>query len=391
MKLWQKNYKLNEKIEEFTVGEDYILDQKLVKYDCLASIAHVQMLYKINILKKEETEKLIKALEEVIELDKKGKFIIKKQDEDCHTAIENYLTEKLGDIGKKIHTARSRTDQILTSLRLFYKVELTDIKKICLEFNKALEIFNKKYGSIKLPGYTHTRAAMPSSIEIWTCSFIDSMNDNLKLLGSVFELIDQNPLGSGPSYGVPINVDKELTAKLLYFKKVQKNPLYAHNSRTKFESSILHVLSQIMFDLNKISSDLILFSMSEFNFFILPDEFCTGSSIMPQKKNPDVLEILRAKYHVINSYEFQVKNINSNLISGYHREVQLTKKPMMEGFNITKQSLDIITFIFSKLSVDEKSCKKAMTNDIHAAEKVHELVRKGVPFREAYKIIGEKY
>jgi len=316
MKQWQKIYSLNKSVEKFTVGDDYIVDQKLVKYDCLASIAHVKMLSKIGILNSDECDKLIKALDEIIELDSKGAFVINQEDEDCHTAIENYLTKKLGDIGKKIHTARSRNDQVLTALRLYYKDEIKSVVQLVESLVKSLVLFKGKYGSIELPGYTHMRKAMPSSVGLWADAFIESMNDNKILMSNVYELVDKSPLGTGAGYGLPIEVDKKLSAELLGFSKIHNNPLYAQNSRGKFESIILHGLSQIMLDLNKIAMDLLLFSMSELGYMTLPDELCTGSSIMPHKKNPDVLELIRAKYHQILAYEFEVKSIIANLISG---------------------------------------------------------------------------
>ncbi len=390
MKLWEKGKKLNKQIEDFTVGEDYILDQRLVKYDCLASIVHVKMLGKIGILKGGETQKLIKELNNIIDLTNKGKFKILEEQEDCHTAIENYLTKNLGDLGKKIHTARSRNDQVLTAMRLYYKEELNNCKNLINELIKAITKFVKKYGKIKLPGYTHTRKAMPSSIAMWGDSFIDSMQDNLKTIDFTLQLIDQSPLGTGAGYGLPIKIDREYAARLLGFKKLQKNPIYTQNSRGKFESAILHTLSQIMFDLNKIASDLIMFSMPEFGYFELPEEFCTGSSIMPQKRNPDVLELLRAKYHVVISYEFQVKNIIGNLLSGYNRDIQLTKEPTMKGLETTNESLSVTSLIFENLKVDKEKCNKALTEDIYKTENVYKLVKKGIPFREAYKIISKE-
>ena len=391
MKLWQKDYKLNKQIEEFTVGEDYILDQNLIIYDCMASIAHAKTLGKIGILKREEVQKLVKEINHIIESCQKGQFKISKEQEDCHTAIESHLTKKLGDLGKKIHTARSRNDQVLTALRLYCKDQLNDCKGLATELIKQIEKFIKRYGEIKFPGYTHTRKAMPSSVALWGNSFIDSMKDNLIALDFALELIDQSPLGTGAGYGIPLEIDRKYTAKLLGFKNVQQNPIYTENSRGKYESTILHILSQIMFDLNKIASDLILFSMPELGYFELPEEFCTGSSMMPQKKNPDVLEILRAKYHVVISYEFQIKNIISNLLSGYNRDLQLTKEPTMKGLEITKESLYITSLIFSKLKVNKKNCEQSLTKDIYATEEVFGLVKKGIPFREAYKTISKKY
>jgi argininosuccinate lyase len=391
MKLWEKGTKLNQQIENFTVGDDYILDQKLIKYDCLASIAHAKMLGKIRILNESEVHKLERELGNIIELDKKDEFKILKEQEDCHTAIENYLVENLGDLGKKIHTARSRNDQVLTALRLYYKDRLGNCIKLIEKLIQSIAAFLKKYGDIKFPGYTHTRKAMPSSIGLWGNSFIDAMKDNLKVIELTLEIIDQSPLGTGAGYGVPLKIDRNYTAELSGFKKVQNNPIYTQNSRGKFESSILHALSLIMYDLNKIASDLILFSLPELGYFELPEEFCTGSSIMPQKKNPDVLELIRSKYHVLVSYEFQLKNISSNLISGYHRDIQLTKEPIIKGLEITEDCLSIMSLIFTKLKVNKKNCLRALTEEIYATEQVYELVEKGIPFREAYKMISKKY
>ncbi len=391
MKLWEKGIKLNQQIENFTVGDDYILDQKLVKYDCLASIAHAKMLGKIGILNEQEVQKLEQGLNKIIELDRKDEFKILKEQEDCHTAIENYLLRNLGDLGKKIHTARSRNDQVLTALRLYYKDRLGNCIKLIEKLTQSISVFFKRYADIKFPGYTHTRKAMPSSIGLWGNSFVDAMNDNLKVIELTLELIDQSPLGTGAGYGVPIKIDRNYTADLLGFKKVQDNPIYTQNSRGKFESTMLHALTLIMFDLNKIASDLILFSLPEFGYFELPDEFCTGSSIMPQKKNPDVLELIRSKYHVVVSYEFQIKNTASNLISGYHRDIQLTKEPTMKGLEITEQCLSIMSLIFTKLTVNEENCHKALTEELYATEQVYKLVEQGIPFREAYKMISQKY
>lgn len=391
MKLWQKNYKLNEQVEDFIVGDDYILDQKLVRYDCIASIAHAKMLGRIGILQQEEVQRLVEVLDEIIELDKAGRFKLSKEQEDVHTAIEEYLTKKLGELGKKIHTARSRNDQVLTALRLYYREELTDCKKLAQDFITVMKKFVKKYGRTRLPGYTHSRKAMPSSISMWGNSFVNSTQDNLKMIDFTLELVDQSPLGTGAGYGVPLVIDRNYTAELLGFRKVQRNPIYAQNSRGKFESTILHVLTQIMFDLNKMASDLVIFTMPEFGYFELPREFCTGSSIMPQKENPDVLELLRANYHVVVSCEFQVKNIIGNLMSGYSRDLQLTKEPVMRGLEITKKSLSVTNLIFESLKVNKENCNKALTKDIYATEEVYELVRQGVPFREAYKTISQKY
>lgn len=386
-KLWQAK-KLNKKIEKFTVGNDYLLDKKLLKYDCKASIAHAKMLKKIGIVTEEELQKLEKELNNIIELNKKGKFEIKLQDEDCHTAIENYLTKKLKDLGKKIHTARSRNDQVVAAMKLYEKDEIVKIKKLVNNLVNSLKKLAKK--NVVIPGYTHMQKAMPSSLKLWADSFIESLEDDLKLLNNALDIIDKNPLGTGAGYGLPIKIDKEITKNELKFKENYKNPLYVQNSRGKHEAIILNALVNVMSSLNKMASDIILFSMSEFGYFSLPKEFTTGSSIMPQKKNPDVLELVRAKYSIVLGYEFQLKGLISNLVSGYNRDLQLTKEPLMDGIEITKDCLDIMNLVISKLKINKENCKKAMTKELYATEKVYELVKKGKSFREAYKEVKGK-
>jgi len=390
MKLWEKDYTLNKQIEAFTTGNDYVIDQQLVKYDCIASIAHAKMLGKIGILDQSEVDKLISELENMIKLVEEGNFFISPEQEDCHTAIEQHLVKKLGDTGKKIHTGRSRNDQVLTALRLFYKETLTNCIKKISTLQESIYLFVDIYGDVVLPGYTHMRKAMPSSIRLWASAFVDSMEDNKVLLSTTYDLVNQSPLGTGAGYGVPLDVDKQYTADMLGFKRVQENPIYAQHSRGKFEVTILHSLGQVMFDVNRISMDLIVFSMPEFGFFQLPDEFCTGSSMMPQKKNPDVLELLRAKYHEVLSYEYQVKSVIGNLLSGYNRDIQLTKEPTLRGFKTTEDCLNILALIFKELKVDKSNCEKALTQELYDTEKVYQLVKQGIPFREAYRRITKK-
>ncbi|MDP6600309.1 MAG: argininosuccinate lyase [Candidatus Woesearchaeota archaeon] len=392
MKLWQKNYKLNEEIENFTVGNDFLLDKELVKYDVLGSIAHATMLNKINIIDNNELQKLKKTLIEILELDKKNKFEIKQEDEDVHTAIENYLTKKLGNLGKKIHTARSRNDQVLTALRLYEKEELKEIKMLLGQYKDSLLTITKKYGKIKIPGYTHMQKAMPTDVKTWLGSFISSIEDNLKLLDATYSIIDKSPLGSAAGFGIPsIKINKKMTASLMGFSEAMSNPMYAQLSRGKLEATILHLLSQIMLDLNKLSTDLMLFNMQEFGFISLPKDFCTGSSIMPQKKNPDVLELVRAKYHVVLGEEFKVKSMISNLISGYNRDLQLTKEPVISSLEIVKSCIKMMVLTVSKIKIDEKKCEEALTKELYATEEAYKLVKKGIPFREAYKKVSRKF
>ena len=276
-KLWDKGYKLNSEIEKFTVGNDYLLDKNMIKWDVYGSIAHAAMLNKIGILSKEEFQELKKCLIQILSLDKKGKFNISPQDEDVHTAIEAYLTKKLGSLGKKIHAARSRNDQVLVDIRLYSKDKILEVQKEVLNLVMALIEIAKKYEFVPMPGYTHSRKAMPSSVGLYFSSFAESLIDSLGILNGAYELNDQCPLGSGAGYGLPLDVDRKYVSDLLGFGKVQNNSLYVQNSRGKIESAIIFALSNIMSDLSRLANDLVIFSMEEFGYFALPDEFCTGS------------------------------------------------------------------------------------------------------------------
>lgn len=391
MKLWKKQTEPDPEIERFTVGDDPLLDLRLVRYDCIASIAHAKMLGRIKILSAEEVRKLTEELNAIIALADEGKFRIPREIEDCHTAIENRLTERFGELGKKIHTARSRNDQVLAALRLFYMDELHWIEEAAQALSRALGSLAERSGEVRLPGYTHTRKAMVSSVALWADGFREWFEDDARLLDFVRSLVDQSPLGTGAGYGVPLDVDRPFTAKEAGFSRVQNNPVYVQLSRAKFEATLVHALGQLMLGLNRMSADLIFFSMPEIGFFILPEAFCTGSSIMPQKKNPDVLELVRAKYHEVLGREMQIKTATANLISGYHRDLQLTKKPVMEAIDITRDSLSVMAKVIAAVEVDATACSKGLTEEVFATERVYDLVKKGVPFRDAYRTVGKQY
>jgi len=388
-KLWDKGYELNKKIEKFTVGEDYKLDEKLVFYDAIASIAHATMLKKIGLLNSSELDKLKKTLQGLINEHKQGKFNIQQKDEDVHTAIENYLVAKLGSLGKKIHTARSRNDQVLVDLHLYSKNELLEVKELVLELCKNLAEFAKKHEFMPMPGYTHMQKAMPSSIGLWIMSFTESLLDDLKLLDAIYELNDQCPLGSAAGYGTSMPIDRALVAKLLGFSKVQNNVLYVQNSRGKNEANIVFALSNVMNDLSKLATDLLLFTTSEFDYFKLPDSFCTGSSIMPQKKNYDVLELIRAKASTVNANYFEIISIIGKLPSGYNRDLQLTKKPLIESFEIAKECLKVMILVVGNIGVNNEKLLLTCTPELFATDKANELAVKGTPFREAYQLIAK--
>lgn len=387
-KLWKKKYELDKTVEDFTVGDDYLWDMKLIKADVIGNIAHSTMLKKIGILSEEELLEIKKNLIDILDLHEQGKFIINKEDEDVHTAVENFLTERLGDVGKKIHTARSRNDQILLDVRLYSKERLFDMMESVLDLCKILLQFSKENEFVPMPGRTHTQRAMPSSVGLWTSAILESLLDDLYLLKSAFKINDQSPLGSAASYGVNLNIDREYVATLLGFEKVQNNVLYANNSRGKTESIIIFALSQVMMDLSKFANDLILFSIPEFNYFTLPEEFCGGSSLMPQKRNPALLELTRAKANVVNSLYVRVTGIITSLYSGYNRDFQLTKGPLMESFDITQQTLYILGYFIPKIKVNKEILIKSFSPEVYATDRVLELVKEGTPFRDAYKEVG---
>lgn len=389
MKLWSKGWDLDGEIERYTVGDDPELDLALVPYDCTASMVHARVLEKAGVLDAEEVVRLVGALESIKASAESGGFVINREDEDCHTALENRLVAELGDLGKKIHTARSRNDQVLGAIRLYMKDRLDGVGALIDDLVVTMGRRIEAEGEIRMPGYTHMRKAMPSSFSMWMGSFMESMEDNKVMLQAVHALIDQNPLGSGAGYGIPvIDIDREFSAKELGFAKVQINPLYVQNSRGKFEASVVSALVNVMADLNKLSSDLILFTMDEFKYFSLPKEICTGSSIMPQKLNPDVLEIMRARYHEVLANEFLIRTMTADLPSGYNRDLQRTKKPLMDSFGITESSLRIITHVTRKLVVNREACERACTDEVFATQRVYELVKQGMPFRDAYRQVA---
>lgn len=396
-KLWQKDppngetsWELNPVIESFETKGDILLDQKLVKFDVQGSIAHAKMLEKIGIISKEELNQARIGLLEILELDRQKKFVLKLGDEDVHTKIENYLTEKYGKVGKKIHTGRSRNDQVLTSIRLLCKYQLQKIHKELLNLIKEFHLYEKKYGDILMPGYTHMQKAMPSSIKIWAQSFAESLADDLVVLEGAERINNQSPLGSAAGYGAPLKLDREYTSKLLGFEKVQNNPLYCQNSKGKIEAVVVASLVNILQTINKFASDVMISTTSEFGFFEVSNELTTGSSIMPQKKNIDVAELLRSKVHVVLGNYIQIVSLSSNLISGYNRDLQDIKKPLIESLEMTLESIQVTKVLLKGLIPDEGKLSSAMTDDLYAAEKAFKLVEKGLSFRDAYKKVSSE-
>jgi argininosuccinate lyase len=387
-KLWQKDYELNEMVEAFTVGEDHVLDMNLVKADCVASIAHAAMLRSIGILTAAENNDLKKELLSIIELVTQGRFVIKAADEDCHTAIENHLVTKLGDAGKKIHTGRSRNDQVIAALRLYARDFLQRFRSSCTTIVGSLLEFGRRHRDIPMPGRTHMQIAMPSSVGLWSLAFAEQLTDDLELVDTAYRLNDMCPLGSAASYGVPLPLNREMVAELLGFSRLQNNVLYVNNSRGKIESIILDSLEQVLLTLSKLAQDLILFSMPEFGYFTLPRELCSGSSIMPQKKNPCGLELVRAKAATVSAHSMQIKNIIKALPSGYNRDFQETKPPFIRGVNIALASVEVMNLSIQKLTVNRDRLLQGFIPEIYATDAALDLVKKGMPFRDAYKQIG---
>ncbi len=387
-KLWQKNYDLDALLEQFTVGEDYLLDSHLVAADCVASVAHAVMLGSIKILTDNEVKQLKTELAVIIELAEQGRFAITRADEDCHTAIENHLTGALGEAGKKIHTARSRNDQVIAALRLYTRDFLLDFQESVSALVRALLDFAEKNQLIPMPGRTHMQIAMPSSVGLWAAAYAEELLDDCLLLQTAYALNNMCPLGSAASYGVPLPINRELTARLLGFEKVQNNVLYVNNGRGKIESIVLEAVEHVVLTLSKMAQDLIVYSMPEFGYFTIPAELCSGSSIMPQKKNPCGLELIRAKSATVTAASLAVKSVIKALPSGYNRDFQETKGHFMRGINTGLACVRVMELTIKKLGVNREMLLKGFIPEIYATDRALELVQQGVPFRDAYREVG---
>lgn len=385
-KLWQtNNMKLNPLIEAYTVADDYIIDQQLIPYDIKGSIAHAEMLHKIGIINKKELTQIERGLSEILKNWNNGKFLISQKQEDSHTAIEQFLVKNYGEIGKKIHTGRSRNDQSLVTTRLFAKDKLYSIKNSLNKLRGNFKSKIKETKNISMPGYTHMQKAMPATVAMWLDSYFSALDDFSSLLKTTQKIINQNPLGSASGFGIKyFPVDRKFTTQKLQFDKTQQNPMYCAFSRGYFENIILQTLSSAMIIFGRFANDMMIFTTQEFDFFSLPDDFTTGSSIMPQKKNYDVFEIMRGNIKVFHSYQSQIQEIISSLGSGYHRDLQLTKKPFIAGINLCQSTIELMTEIIQALRVNKVALQKAMTKDLFVTNEVYKLVKKGKNFRDAY-------
>jgi len=387
-KLWQKGYTLDALMEEFTVGNDYQNDANLVVSDCIASIAHARTLHKADLLTQGELNLLEEGFQEILTLAIEGEFVINVSDEDCHTAIEAYLTRSVGEVGKKIHTGRSRNDQVQTALRLWMREILVRFAQETTQLAISLLEFAQLHQWIPMPGRTHMQLAMPSSVGLWAAAFAEELLDEVSHLRHLDSLFDQSPLGSAASYGTPLPLDRKYAAKQLGFAKVQNNVLYANNSRGKFEAMLLDGCDYVTLTLSKLAQDLILFSLPEIGYFSLPKELCTGSSIMPQKRNPDGLELTRSRSAVVSACAQQVKSIIRSLPSGYNRDFQDTKEPLLRGTKAALLTVRVMRLMIQQLKVHEGALRSGCSNELYATDEVLKRLMKGGSFRDVYKDVG---
>ncbi len=388
-KLWQKGYALNEQVERFEAAQNSQLDVRLIRHDVWGSLAHAAMLAKIGTITESEHRALKEALCNILELEATHEFTVTLADEDVHTRIENFLVVTAGAAGKKIHMARSRNDQVLVDLRLYGKEQLHNVADALTDLCTALLELAGAHTNTPMPGYTHMQRAMLSSVGLWAASFAEALLDDEQLLSVAYVLNDQSPLGSAAGYGVPIAIDRQYCADLLGFARVQNNVIYAQNSRGKVEAAIVQALAQIMLDLSKLAQDILLFSTVEYGFFQVPQELCTGSSIMPQKRNLGVMELVRARTQTMLALQQQILGIVSGLPSGYNMDYQETKRPFMEALDIVQESLEICTLVVSALNVNTERLVAACTFELFAADRAYELATVArLPFRDAYRIVG---
>ena len=387
-KLWEKNVQVNERIDEFTVGKDRQMDLYLAKYDVLGSMAHITMLQSIGLLEEDELHVLLKELKKIYISADKGEFVIEDGVEDVHSQVELMLTRKLGDIGKKIHSGRSRNDQVLLDLKLFTRAQLKEIaKKVQLLF-AALIRQSDTYKDVLMPGYTHLQVAMPSSFGLWFGAYAESLVDDMTFLQAAFKVCNRNPLGSAAGYGSSFPLNRTMTTELLGFDSMNYNVVYAQMGRGKMERNVAFALASIAGTVAKLAFDACMFSSQNFGFVKLPDECTTGSSIMPHKKNPDVFELTRAKCNKIQSLPQQIMMIMNNLPSGYFRDLQIIKEVFLPVFDELKDCLDMTTYIIERIEINRHILDDSRYDNMFSVEEVNRLTQEGMPFRDAYKKVG---
>ena len=387
-KLWEKNFEINKEIERFTVGRDREMDLYLAKYDVLGSMAHITMLESIGLLGSDELPQLLTELRSIYDTCERGEFVIEDGVEDVHSQVELMLTRRLGDMGKKIHSGRSRNDQVLLDLKLFTRAQLQEIVGLVKELFNELILKSEQLKDVLMPGYTHLQIAMPSSFGLWFGAYAESLADDLLFLQAAYKLCNRNPLGSAAGYGSSFPLDRQMTTTLLGFDTMNYNVVYAQMGRGKMERNVGFALASVAGTLAKLAFDACLFNSQNFSFVRLPKECTTGSSIMPHKKNPDVFELIRAKSNKLQSLPQQVTLIMNNLPVGYFRDLQIIKEVFLPAFGELKDCLQMTAYIINRMEVNEHILDNPMYDPMFSVEEVNRLAAEGMPFRDAYKTVG---
>ncbi|ADQ80045.1 argininosuccinate lyase [Paludibacter propionicigenes WB4] len=389
-KLWEKSTQVNARIEAFTVGRDREMDVFLAKYDVLGSMAHIRMLESVGLLQADELKSLLDELKNIYKLAETGAFVIEAGVEDVHSQVELILTRKLGDVGKKIHSGRSRNDQVLLDLKLFARAEIQKTVSSVSDLFEVLISQSNRYKDVLLPGYTHLQVAMPSSFGLWFGAYAESLADDLQLLLSAWKITNRNPLGSAAGYGSSFPLNRQLTTDLLGFDSMNFNVVYAQMGRGKMERTVANALASVAATIAKLAFDACMFTSQNFGFISLPDEFTTGSSIMPHKKNPDVFELTRAKCNKLQSLPQQIMMITNNLPSGYFRDLQIIKEIFVPAFAELTDCIEMTTMMMSEVKVNTEILDDTRYDYLFSVEEVNRLTLSGMPFRDAYKQVGLK-
>ena len=388
MKLWEKTVQVNHDVEAYTVGRDREMDMYLARYDVLGSLAHITMLQSINLLTADELAQLTAALREIYNELEAGNFEIEEGVEDVHSQVELMLTRRLGDVGKKIHSGRSRNDQVLVDLRLFIRSELESVVEQVTALFKTLVAQSEKYKNVLLPGYTHLQVAMPSSFGLWFGAYAESLVDDLTVLQAAYKVTNRNPLGSAAGYGSSFPLNRTMTTRLLGFESLDYNVVYAQMGRGKTERIVAQAIANVAATVAKLAFDACMYNSQNFGFIKLSDEFTTGSSIMPHKKNPDVFELTRAKCNKLQALPYEITLITNNLPSGYFRDLQMIKESFLPAFVELKNILAMVTTMMSQVKVNEKILDDSRYDLMFSVEEVNRLASEGMPFRDAYKKVG---
>jgi len=390
MKIWQKNIDVNQFVENFTVGKDRELDLQMAKFDVLGSLAHTQMLETIDLLTAEELKTVQQELKNIYAEIEAGNFRIEDSVEDVHSQVEWLLTQRIGEAGKKIHSGRSRNDQVLVDLKLFFRACIEDmVEQTSTLFNQLIELSNTHKDKL-LPGYTHLQIAMPSSFGLWFGAYAESLADDMELMLAAWKITNKNPLGSAAGYGSSFPLNRTLTTELLGFESLNYNVVYAQMGRGKTERILAQAMSALAATLAKMAMDVCLFINQNFGFISFPAELTTGSSIMPHKKNPDVFELIRSRCNKIQALPNEIAMMITNLPSGYHRDLQLLKENLFPAITSLNECLEIATFMFQNITIKDDILKDKKYDYLFSVEVVNDLALQGVPFREAYKIVGEQ-